>query len=296
MASVASDVPKRTERFAASGNVTLAADVWGTPQDAPSVVLLHGGGQTRHAWQGTGETLARAGWHVISLDLRGHGDSDWADDEDYSMSAFAGDARCVAESLPQRPVLVGASIGGLSAMLAIGETEHAIASGIVLVDIAARVEKSGAEKILGFMRACPDGFESLEQAADAIAQYLPHRKRPRDTSGLSKNLRLHPDGRYRWHWDPVFAEMRSQRTQADRFPERTAAAASALDVPTLLVRGRMSDLLSEDGAKHFLGLAPHAEFVDVSGAGHMVAGDRNEVFGEAVCGFLEKLPGAPERG
>lgn len=292
MGDAAAAPEKRTERFDGFGGISLAADVWGSP-GGPPVVLLHGGGQTRHAWQGTGETLARAGWHVISLDMRGHGESDWASDEDYSMNAFSADVRCVAESLSHKPILVGASLGGLSSLIAIGETPHAIASGIVLVDIAARVEQRGAAKILGFMRAYPDGFESLDQAADAIAEYLPHRKRPRDTSGLSKNLRLHPDGRYRWHWDPVFAEMRTQTTQADKFPQRTAAAAAALDVPTLLVRGRMSDLLSEEGAQHFLGLAPHAEFVDVSGAGHMVAGDRNEAFSEAVCAFLAKLPAAP---
>ena len=140
-----------------------------------------------------------------------------------------------------------------------------------------------------FVAACDVDGQHLQEAADTSAEYLPHRKRPRDLSGLSKNLRKHADGRYRWHWDPAFAEMRPLRITSDNFPERMAAAASGLTIPTLLVRGRMSDLLSEEGAQHFLGLVPHADFVDVSGAGHMVAGDRNEVFSEAVCGFLSKL-------
>ena len=252
--------------------------------------MLHGGGQTRHAWHGTAEVLAKNGWHVIAIDLRGHGDSDWAHDADYSMNAFAADTLAITRILNNKPILVGASLGGISSLLAIGEADQPIASGIVLVDIAARIETSGASKIMDFMRShSTEGFASLQEAADTIAEYLPHRKRPRDLSGLSKNLRKHADGRYRWHWDPAFAEMRPLRITSDNFPERMAAAASSLTIPTLLVRGRMSDLLSEEGAQHFLGLVPHADFVDVSGAGHMVAGDRNEVFSEAVCGFLSKL-------
>src|SRR5690606_34836338 len=147
-------------------------------------------------------------------------------------------------------------------------------------DVAHRIEVQGRDRIGDFMTAAPDGFASLEEAADAIAAYNPHRPRPKDLSGLRKNLRQREDGSWGWHWDPAFVhgrfgsadETRSSLVRADRLE----AAAKALRLPTLLVRGRRSDLLSEEGAQDFLRIVPHARFADVAGAGHMVAGDRND--------------------
>lgn len=266
-----------------AGGLRLAAEAWGRADD-PVVLLLHGGGQTRHAWGGTGEALAAAGWRAIAFDLRGHGDSEWAEDGDYSIEAYVADIVAVAAGLARPPALVGASLGGLASLLAAGEA-GCPASAVVLVDCAPRLERDGVERILGFMRDGLDGFASLEEAADAIASYMPHRARPKDLSGLHKNLRLRPDGRYRWHWDPRFVHG-SERPQPSREPQRLLAAAAALAVPTLLVRGRMSDVVSEAGAAEFLAHAPHAEYVDVSDAGHMVAGDRNDAFTGAVLRFL----------
>ena len=280
-------------RLQASGGLTLAADVGG-PADGPTVVLLHGGGQTRHSWAGTWKVLVDAGWRAISLDLRGHGDSDWDPEGDYSLDAFVEDVRAVATALDRPPVLVGASLGGLSSMVALGESEDqaSLASALVLVDVAHRLEADGRDRIGAFMNGNVDGFASLEQAADAIAAYNPHRPRPKDLSGLAKNLRQREDGRWVWHWDPLFIrgkfgspdETRSSLVE----PNRLGRAAAALTVPTLLVRGRSSDLLSEEGARDFLELVPHAEFADVAGAGHMVAGDRNEIFNRAVLDFVER--------
>ena len=278
--------PQRLQ-LAGHGGIPLVADAWGDPE-APPVVLLHGGGQTRHAWGGTAETLAREGWHAISVDLRGHGESGWSPDGDYSVDAFVCDVQAWIGGFRERPVLVGASLGGLSALLAEGESEHSLSAALVLVDIAARIEREGAMRILSFMKARPDGFANLEDAADAIASYLPNRRRPRDLSGLTRNLRQGPDGRWRWHWDPGFlVPGRGPRPGED--PLRLERAARALRVPTLLVRGRLSDLLSESGAEHFLSLVPHARFVDVRDAGHMVAGDRNDLFTEAVVDFLRSV-------
>jgi len=268
-----------------AGGLTLVADAWGDPS-APPVLLLHGGGQTRHAWGATGITLAAAGWRAISFDLRGHGDSDWDDDGDYSIDAYAADVQAIAASLSRPPALVGASLGGLTSLIAVGEG-LCDAAAVVLVDCAPRLEADGVARIMSFMRCGLDGFASLDEAADAIASYLPHRKRPQDLSGLHKNLRLRPDGRYRWHWDPRFVEG-TQRPTPSKQPERLLRAAAGLSVPTLLVRGRMSDVVSEAGAAEFLEHAPSAEFVDVSDAGHMVAGDRNDIFTTAVVEFLRR--------
>jgi pimeloyl-ACP methyl ester carboxylesterase len=282
-----------TERIRTPGGLTLVADLAGPP-DGPAVVLLHGGGQTRHSWAATWRTLGASGWRALSLDLRGHGESDWDPEGDYSLDAFAGDVRAVARSLPSPPILVGASLGGLSSLVAIAESEaqEETARALVLVDVAHRVEQAGRERIGAFMTANLDGFASLEEAADAIAAYNPHRPRPTDLSGLAKNLRRREDGRWVWHWDPRFVEGKfgsSDETRASVIqPHRLERAVDALRIPILLVRGRRSDLLSEEGAQEFLVRVPHAEYADVSGAGHMVAGDRNEVFNEAILAFLAR--------
>jgi non-heme chloroperoxidase len=281
-----------TIELAGADGLTLAADVVGDPE-APPVVLWHGGGQTRHAW-GTALAVLGRRWRAYSVDLRGHGDSAWAPDGDYSLDAFARDVRAVARGLARTPALVGASLGGIASLTAIAESEGPpLATALVLVDVAPRIERAGVERIGEFMTGHLDGFSSLEEVADAIAAYNPHRPRPKNLDGLKKNLRRRADGRWAWHWDPRFVsgrfgspdETRSSLTDGDRLQR----AARSLTIPTLLVRGRMSDLLSEEGAQELLRLVPHARLVDVAGAGHMVAGDRNDAFNDAVVDFLESV-------
>jgi pimeloyl-ACP methyl ester carboxylesterase len=282
-------------RIPVAPEVTLVADAYGDPGDPP-VVLLHGGGQTRHSWDNSARWLGAAGWYALTVDLRGHGDSSWSPDGDYNFERFAEDVRALAATLPTKPALVGASLGGMASLLAVGEADGDIASGLVLVDIAPRVEMAGVERIRAFMRQGLGGFPDLESAADAIAAYNPHRPRPRDLSGLTKNLRRKEDGRWYWHWDPLFMALQEpDEPGLDGIPgrrmvqaERLEDAARRLRLPTLLVRGGSSDLLSAEGAAAMLELVPHAELVDVAGAGHMVAGDRNDRFNTAVVDFLEQ--------
>lgn len=191
----------RLVNYQVENGLTLAGDAWGASDAAP-VLLLHGGGQTRHAWGGTARTLAAQGWYAVALDLRGHGNSDWAPDGNYDIDTFVGDLRRVLTHFERPPVLVGASLGGITALLTEGESPQPVSSAVVLVDITPRVEQQGVERILAFMTARLEGFTSLEEAADTVAQYIPHRPRPKDLSGLEKNLRKGPDGRYHWHWDP----------------------------------------------------------------------------------------------
>ena len=281
-----------TIELAGDGGLKLVADVEGNPE-APPVVLFHGGGQTRHAWGTTLRVLGKQ-WRAYSVDLRGHGDSAWAPDGDYSLDAFARDVRAIARSLGQPPALVGASLGGIASLTAIAETEgDPLAIALVLVDVAPRIEAAGVTRIGDFMKGNLDGFESLEQVADAIGAYNPHRPRPKNLEGLKKNLRQRADGRWMWHWDPRFVsgrfgspdETRSTLVDGDRLQR----AARKLTIPTLLVRGRMSDLLSEEGARELLQLVPHSQLADVAGAGHMVAGDRNDAFNDAVVEFLASV-------
>lgn len=261
----------------------IAADVGGDPGD-PAVVFLHGGGQTRHSWRAAAAALVASGHYVVSLDLRGHGASEWAADGDYSLDALVEDLYAVLRQLPTKPTLVGASVGGLVALTAIGESRCRIATALVLVDVTPRIDPIGENRVREFMQAHVDGFASLEEAADAVAAFNPHRPRPADPSGLLRNLRLREDGRYYWHWDPdLFTSLDASPSQQG---ERYEAAARRVRCPTLLVRGTRSELVDEESVQHFLDLIPSAEYADVSGAGHMVAGDRNDAFNEAVLAFL----------
>jgi len=270
----------------------IAADQWPGEGLCP-VLLAPGGGQTRHAWGSTGKRLAQLGYSVTSIDQRGHGESEWPQSGDYSYSAFAKDFVCVAQQLKsasgRAPVAIGASLGGIAGLCAQGRVSTAL-SGLVLVDITPTVKIAGVEKILSFMAANIDeGFASLEEASDVIAKYLPNRPRPKNLDGLAKNLRHDDDGRYRWHWDPRFLKNRqSGKTQRDELRAEMIAAARSLTIPTLLVRGKSSELVSEDNVREFRELVPQAEFIDVTDASHMVAGDRNDRFSEAVEGFVQR--------
>jgi pimeloyl-ACP methyl ester carboxylesterase len=273
-----------TIRIAVADGRSLAADIAG-PRGAPTVVLGHGGGQTRHSWDKCELELARAGYFAINYDLRGHGDSDWAGADGYTIQSRAADLTAVAAHGSKPFALVGASLGGVTALVA--ATLGLEPAAIVLVDIVPKMATGGADKIRNFMAASPNGFATLEEAADAISAYYPDRPRPKDLSGLHKNLRLGSDQRYRWHWDPaMLADMRGD-------PSGLLAIMDQADwtdrIPTLLVRGMKSDIVDDDGVDDLRRRIPKLEVAKIGGAGHMVAGDKNDEFNAAVLEFLERV-------
>jgi pimeloyl-ACP methyl ester carboxylesterase len=287
--AVASSPARRT--CAGANDVELVADAFGDP-DRPAVLLLHGGGQTRHSWGNTAESLGDAGFYAVTADLRGHGESSWDPNGDYSFTAQMADVEAWCRLL-DRPAVVGASLGGLAALWTEGtraaDREPPAGSSLVLVDIAHRSAQVGVDRIMNFMSGNPDGFASVDEAADAVAEYLPHRPRPSNTDGLARNLRLGEDGRFRWHWDPEFMSGNRPRSSTDF--EIFTKHARRLMLPVLLVRGGRSDVLSRELAEEFLTIVPHAEFADVGDAHHMVAGDQNDVFSAAVIDFLTRVAG-----
>jgi pimeloyl-ACP methyl ester carboxylesterase len=286
--STGSSTPQ-TVTFRGVDDLALVADEWNRDSAAtaerPSILMLHGGGQNRFSWKNTGQILADAGYHVVALDSRGHGDSDRSPTADYSVEALCGDALQVLYQVDKPAVLIGASMGGLTGILAAHEAGPELVEKLVLVDVVPRFEKDGSARIRDFMASGVDGFETLEEAADAVAAYLPHRTKPRSPEGLKKNLRLR-DGRWYWHWDPAFLT----KPHDDPFArmDKLEQAAINLEIPILLIRGKLSDVVSDEGVKDFLAKVPNAEFTELADAGHTAAGDDNDAFTEVVVQFVNR--------
>ncbi|MCV7016674.1 alpha/beta fold hydrolase [Mycolicibacterium aichiense] len=279
----------QTVEFRGTDDLALVADEWNrgaeSAAERPTILMLHGGGQNRFSWKNTGQVLADHGFHVIALDARGHGDSDRAPDADYSVDSLSADVLRVLEQIGRPVVLIGASMGGLTSILVAEQAGPAVVTKLVLVDVVPRFEKDGSARIRDFMFSNVDGFDNLEQAADAIAGYLPHRKRPKNLDGLKKNLRFR-DGRWFWHWDPAF--LTAPKDDPFGRVERLEQAAIDLTIPILLIRGKLSDVVSAEGVQDFLAKVPAAEFVELSDAGHTAAGDDNDAFSEAVVSFVTR--------
>lgn len=278
----------QTVKFHGIDGLTLIADEWNrdtVPTSRPSILMLHGGGQNRFSWKNTGQILADQGLHVVALDSRGHGDSDRAPGANYTVDALCADTLAVLDQIGRPTMLIGASMGGMTAIAVADTAGPEKVTKLVLVDVVPRYEKDGSARIREFMSSGMDGFESLEEAADAVAAYLPYRTRPRSPEGLKKNLRKR-NGRWYWHWDPKFltAPMDDPFVRVAKLEQ----AAIDLTIPILLIRGRLSDVVSEEGVKDFLAKVPHAEFVELSDAGHTAAGDDNDAFTDVVVAFVNR--------
>jgi pimeloyl-ACP methyl ester carboxylesterase len=276
----------KTVKFHGIDDLVLVADEWNPESSGgPTVLMLHGGGQNRFSWKNTGQILADQGFHVVALDSRGHGDSDRSPDGVYTVDALCADALQVLEQIGRPVILIGASMGGMTGILVADSAGPQQVTKLVLVDVVPRYEKSGSARIRDFMFSHVHGFGSLEEASDAVAEYLPHRTKPRSPEGLKKNLRRR-DGRWYWHWDPKF--LTAPADDAFVRQEKLERAASDLTVPILLIRGKLSDVVSPEGVKDFLAKVPHAEFVELSDAGHTAAGDDNDAFSQAVVQFVSR--------
>lgn len=270
----------------ATDGLALSCDLHGMAGN-PSLVFTHGFGQTRQAWAASASHLAAHGFLCLCADARGHGASDWHPAGAYEIDQFVADLGLLANFAGPSAVLVGASFGGLVGLLAQAR-DPSLFRALVLVDITPRWEAAGVERILSFMRAHPDGFGSLDEAAASIAAYLPHRRETKSPERLQSLLVRRDDGRYRWHWDPALLERIAEN--GERHQAELIRAARLVRVPVLLLSGSDSDVVSQATITEFLDLVPQARHVVVPRATHMVAGDRNDLFTDAVLSFVRTLP------
>lgn len=262
----------------------LHADCW--QGHKRPLLFTHGLGQSRLSWSTAATAMAEAGHSALALDWRGHGRSAWNGvDKAYSIEQLIADAEAFAQAQSQAPIWIGASMGGLAG-IALAARHPNMLRALVLVDVTPRWEVAGVQRILGFMRAFPDGFANLEAAQEAVAQYLPHRAQKTEPERLARMLVPMPNGRLRWHWDPRLLDDLGQ--SGEREMHLLLEAARSLTLPVLLISGSKSDVVSDHTITEFLELVPHAEHRVVRDATHMVVGDDNQTFTEHLTDFLDR--------
>jgi pimeloyl-ACP methyl ester carboxylesterase len=265
---------------------------WGSASAEP-VVCLHGGGQTAYMWEELGSSL-RDRYHVLAPDLPWHGDSDPI--PEMSRKAIAATLPALLHEFGfDRVALVGASLGGIVS-LTFAAARPELVSAVSLIDIGHQLQDEGVNRITDFM-AKHESFASLDEAAVAVAEYLPQRKNLRPES-LRRNLRQRDDGR--WEWKHGYGK-RLRATESDPLDGgrnwRNLVAGmdqevTTLPMPVLVLRGAGSDVLSNEGAEEIASIIPNARLATIGAAGHHAAGDNPESTANLVRGFLDEV-GAP---
>lgn len=264
--------------------VTLAAESHGDV-DNDLVIFLHGGGQSRSAWRGAARAIAAAGYHALAVDLRGHGESEWAPDGNYHVSQHVADVVRVIEAFGGAAVLVGASLGGHIALLVAAERPDLVRAA-ALADVTPWVDESLADVLRTKMRASETGFDDLTQAAASLDSLSPGRG-ARSAERLRGHLRQDVDGRYYWRWDP--------RVIDDAFVRHAGEgglfeqAARRIAVPLLAMRAEFSTLVFPDQLDRLRLFVPHVETREIAGIEHMLTGDSNEAYAMAILDFLPQL-------
>jgi pimeloyl-ACP methyl ester carboxylesterase len=260
----------------------MAGDAYGDPA-APPVLFFHGGGQSRRSWAGSARKVAAAGYYAITFDLRGHGDSGWADDGDYFVDAYGRDVEALLKHFGRPTALVGASRGGQSAL--IGGSRHPdLVSLVMLADVAPMMIDDGVDEIREFFRASDRGFLSLDEAADALHLHLGQPRLP-SAAGLAKSMRTE-GGRLFWHWDPRTTDPRFLNPPAEG--EALISAARRITTPVVLVKGELSNIVSDGSVAAFKAMAPQLDVEIARGVGHMFTGDRNDTFADTLLHYLAR--------
>ena len=261
---------------------------WG-PSAAPTIVCLHGGGQTAYMYEDLGTALGTR-YHVVAPDLPGHGESEPLPDEPFNRQVLARTLPPLLEEFGiRRAVFVGASLGGIAG-LTLAAMRQDLVTALVLIDVGHRLEDEGVNRIIDFLGR-HESFGSLEEAAVAIAEYLPHREGAVDPQRLRRNLRQRPDGA--WVWKHNLG--RSVRERGSTFGGWRALMAgmedeaSGITCPVLVLRGAGGDALSDEGADEVAALLPDARLQTIGAAGHHAAGDNPATTVSLVRAFLDEI-------
>jgi pimeloyl-ACP methyl ester carboxylesterase len=280
---MATDRPPH-DRYIDADGLRLHYLDWGN-EVAPPMLLLHGFSGHAHTW----DTFARAvsdRFHVVALDQRGHGDSDWAKDGGYRPDDHARDIRAVHDRLGLRPVvLIGLSMGGRNA-IAFTAAHPAMVERLVIVDIGPDIDPRGAERVSRMAAEAPEDFGSVEEAVAYLRRFATLTSAAAAAAlryRVEHGVKEMPGGRYTWKYDRF---LRDQRRRGATPPVDLWPAVRRITAPTLIVRGSESDVFAPETAKRMLELIPGSQLVEIPGAGHSVPAEAPEAFERAVRHFL----------
>jgi pimeloyl-ACP methyl ester carboxylesterase len=267
----------------AEGNALVWQALPGT--EALTVIFAHGGGQSRRSWTRAARCVSAAGYAALVYDQRGHGDSDWSEDGHYSLDIFRDDFLHVLAQWGRPAVVVGASLGGLVAMMAAAEAPPLL-RGVVAIDTAPQLDTVEIHRIVDLLAGdAAGGFESPAAAAAHMNRFSP--ERAVTAEAMAASLRLGADGRYHWPWD-VQVVTGERSSVAIKHEARLHVLAAQVQVPYLLIRAGNSKLVSDAAVERLRSCIPQLEVAWLSGADHLVGGADGERAMELVLPFLDR--------
>ena len=269
-----------TRTFDAS-ELRLSYTEWGDP-GLPTVVMLHGFAQTSHAWDFITLGLADR-FHLISLDQRGHGDSQWATDGDYSLETQQQDLDEFIKSLGvRRLILVGLSMGGRNAYVFASRNPQLI-SNLVVVDTGPQGVRSGRSRIRNFV-TMPDELDTFEEFVERVHSYVPHRSLEQISNSLLNNIRQMENGKWTWKYDRLLRDPNYRRQAASQ--DQLWAYWESVKCPSLIIRGGNSDVLASETVAEMTSRNPFSESAVVPESGHLVPGDNPAGFLRVIRPWL----------
>ncbi len=254
---------------------------WGS-EGKPPFVLLHGGAQTAHSWDDFAPVV-RGDYHVYALDQRGHGDSDWSPDGDYSRQTQCEDVAAFVSALKLSPfILAGLSMGGINTITYAARYPETVKA-LIIVDVGPEIETRGRENIQNFTRI--DELDSFEAFIERAHRFNPRRSLENLRQRLSHNLKQQPNGKWTWKFDQ---KRLGAGGRSGIGPEGLWEDVRKIRCPTLIIRGGESDILTPEAAQRLQAAIPQSRLAVVPGAGHSVMGDNPSGFAEAVQEVLRK--------
>ena len=255
---------------------------WGDP-GKPGVLMLHGASQQAHSWDFISLGLSSE-YHVLVLDQRGHGDSDWAPDGDYSIEAAQGDLDGIVDALGLSDFnLMGHSMGGRNSFVWASRHPGMLRS-LTIVDTGPETVPRGSDRIRRF-RELPDNLDTFEEFADRVQEYT-GRSREQVLGALKYSIRQGADGKWTWKYDKVMRQ--SGRTESYWTPEQLWDCVKRIDCPTLVTRGDRSDIFAAETMDRMCEDIADCTCVTIANAGHLVQGDNPVDFLAAARAHLAR--------
>lgn len=256
---------------------------WGNT-DKPDLVMIHGLRGHAHSWDDVSAAVCQD-YHVMALDQRGRGETDWAKDGDYSTDAYVADVDgfCTALGL-DKFILMGHSMGGRNAMTFAGKYPHRLEK-LIIVDMGPETDPRGGKRISQEIIDVPEEFDTF----DAVVEYMMKQNRFASETVMRRRLQYAtkelPNGKTGWRYDLAIREARRNpqpaAPQTDLWP-----VLAQITCPTLVVRGMDTDLLPEAVAQRMTKDLPQGQLVEIPRAGHMVFEDNPEDFITGLRRFL----------